>query len=123
MRPMTRYLLQLCGHGFVALGVAGLFVPLLPTTSFLLLASACYVRSSERHYQRLLNSPVLGGILRDYYQKRGVTLRTKVTALLVLWLALGYSAWRVPVPVVQVLLVGAGLVATFVLLRLRTIRE
>ncbi|MCS6776846.1 MAG: YbaN family protein [Chloroherpetonaceae bacterium] len=120
---MTRHLLQWCGHGFVALGVVGLFVPLLPTTSFLLLASACYVRSSEKHYQRLLNSPVLGSLLRDYYQKRGVTVRTKVTALTVLWVALGYSACRVPVPAAQVLLLCAGLTATFVLLRLRTVRE
>ena len=62
----------------MALGIAGIFLPLLPTTPFLLLAAACYVRSSPRLYRWLMNHRWTGEYIRDYREKRGLPLRTKI---------------------------------------------
>lgn len=55
---------------FVGLGMAGAALPLLPTVPFLLLAAACFARSSERHYQWLLNHSVFGPLVRDWEENR-----------------------------------------------------
>jgi len=78
------------GTFFVGLGALGAFLPLLPTTPFLLLASFFYVRSSPRLNQRLLRSRVLGGFLRDWQQRGGVRREVKVVALVVV--AVGVTA-------------------------------
>ena len=64
--PVHRWALLIGGGFFVALGVAGVFVPLLPTTIFLILAAWCFTRSSATAYRWLLNSKLLGKYLRFY---------------------------------------------------------
>ena len=76
-----RALLVVCGTLSVALGVLGIFLPLLPTTVFLLLAAACYARSSERFYLKLINSPWLGSYIRNQREGRGMRKRDKVVTL------------------------------------------
>jgi uncharacterized protein len=119
-----RILLLTAGHACVGLAVAGAFLPLLPTTPFLLLASACYLRASERHHRWLLENRVFGPILRDYQEKRGVTRRTKVIALMMLWASLTYSAYRLgalsPTPLALVLF-ASGITLSLIILRLRTV--
>ena len=70
------------GVGFVALGVAGIFLPLLPTTPFMLLAAACFARSSERLHDWLLNHRILGTTVRAWQQHRSLPRRTKWLAIL-----------------------------------------
>ena len=65
------------GFLFVGLGLIGIFLPILPTTPFLLLASFFFARSSPRFDHWLQNTPWLGDYVRHYKQKSGVTLRTK----------------------------------------------
>jgi len=72
-------------------GYSGSF-PLLPTTPFLLLSAACYVRDSRRLHDWLLGHPVLGGYIRNYSEGRGLPLRLKMSTLTLLWATLGYSA-------------------------------
>ena len=67
------------GSGALAVGVVGVFVPLLPTTPFVLLASACYMRGSERLNRRLLASR-LGTFVRDYRAGGGIPRRAKLLA-------------------------------------------
>lgn len=74
----------------VGLGVVGIFLPLLPTTPFLLLAAACFFRSSDRLYRWLMNHRVLGPFIRNYREHRAITRRTRVTALTLLWATIGY---------------------------------
>ena len=69
--------------------------------SFLLLSAACFVRSSERLYEWLMGHRVFGSYIRNYREHRAVTRRTKVGTLLLLWVAIGYSA----IVVVQSLLI------------------
>ncbi len=85
-----------CGSLSVALGVIGIFVPLMPTTVFLLLGAACYARSSERFYQKLINSRWLGSYIRNSREGRGMSRRQKVSTLVLLWVGIGISAvWSV----------------------------
>jgi len=73
----------------VALGVIGIFLPIMPTTVFLLMAAACYARSSERFYQRLLNQRYLGSYIRNHREGRGMKRRDKTVTLVLLWIGIG----------------------------------
>lgn len=90
--PWVRVLLIVLGGGALLLGLVGVFVPLLPTTPFLLLAAACFVRSSERLYRGLTQHPWLGSYIINYREHRGMTARAKATALVLLWIVIGHSA-------------------------------
>ena len=73
-----------CGTLCVALGVIGIFLPIMPTTVFLLLAAACYARSSEQFYHRLLNHRYLGSYIRNHREGRGMKRRDKIVTLVML---------------------------------------
>jgi len=71
----VRVALIVVGTISTALGILGIFVPILPTTPFLLLAAACYSRSSQRFYDWLLNNKYFGNYIRNYLEKKGIPLR------------------------------------------------
>lgn len=81
----------------VGLGILGMFLPLMPTTVFLLMAAYCYSRSSERFYNWLLNNRLCGEYIRNYKSGRGMTMRQKATTMLTLWPSIGLSIWLVNV--------------------------
>jgi hypothetical protein len=83
-KPLKLFYISL-GTLSVGLGFVGIFVPLLPTTAFLLLAAWCYARSSERFYNWLLGNRMFGRYLTSYIEGRGVPLKTKIVSLLLLW--------------------------------------
>lgn len=91
LRPVIRGALIAIGSLAVALGALGIFLPLLPTTPFLLLAAFCYARSSRRFYDWLLNNHWFGAYIRNYREGRGIALRHKIVALTLLWSTIGYS--------------------------------
>jgi uncharacterized membrane protein YbaN (DUF454 family) len=91
-RALWRALLIACGTLSLALGILGIFLPLLPTTVFLLLAAACYARSSERFYLRLINDRWLGAYIRNHREGRGMRRRDKAITLTLLWLGIGATA-------------------------------
>jgi len=86
-----RRLLIGAGTLSTGLGIIGVFIPILPTTPFLLLAAACYMRSSERFYQWLINNRIFGAYVRNYIEGRGMPIRIKIFTILLLWLAIGLS--------------------------------
>jgi uncharacterized membrane protein YbaN (DUF454 family) len=86
-----RRLLIGAGTLSTGLGIIGIFIPILPTTPFLLLAAACYMRSSERFYQWLINNRIFGAYVRNYIEGRGMPVRIKIFTILLLWLAIGLS--------------------------------
>ena len=94
MTPKTprQWLFFILGWLFLSLGVIGLFLPLLPTTPFLLLAAASFTRSSDRFYNWLINHPVLGTYIRNYREYHAITLQAKVVSLAALWLVIGTTA-------------------------------
>ncbi len=92
MSPRVRkWLFLSAGVLAVGLGVVGVFVPLLPTTPFLLLAAACFARSSDRHYEWLLNHRWMGAYVRNYREHRATTRRVKVVTMALLWGSIGYA--------------------------------
>lgn len=118
---MKKTLYNIAGTVALLLGIVGLFLPLLPTTPFLLLASACYMRGSARMHQWLMNQRHLGPYLRSYQQGRGIPLRAKITALALMWTSLTVSMWIIPLPWVRVLLLVPGVAVTVYLYRMRTL--
>ena len=83
------------GSFFLGLGIVGVFVPLLPTTPFLLLAAALYVRSSPRLYAWLLNQKHLGPYIRNFREIRAIPLQAKIVSVALIWLTMGYCIFRV----------------------------
>ena len=114
VKPLANPLLRLTLIGFsfifLSLGVIGIFLPVLPTTPFVLLAAICYARSSVKFYNWLMNHRWFGPHLRQWVETRSLTLRTKVVALSMLCLTLVPSIiWLVPIRAVQIALAVIGL--------------
>ncbi len=82
--------LIILGAVSLVLGIVGIFVPLLPTTPFLLLTAALWVRSSPRLYEWLLSHRYFGEYLRNYRENRAIPLRAKVISLTLMWAAMLY---------------------------------
>ena len=86
-----RLLLTAAGLGCTALGVLGIFLPLLPTVPLLLLAAACFTRGSERFHNWLLDHPHLGPMIRGYLDGQGMPLRAKIIAIGLIWVTIPVS--------------------------------
>src|SRR4030095_878657 len=84
-----RFLLVACGTLCVALGVVGIFLPLMPTTVFLLMAAYCYARRSERLYHGLVTHRILATYIQSARGGRGTPRRAKVITLVLLWVSIG----------------------------------
>ncbi len=90
---LKRYLLIATGTICLAIGIIGIFTPILPTTPFLLLAAACYARSSARFHRWLMNNRVFGSYIRNYTEGRGLPLKVKLFTIALLWATIGISIW------------------------------
>ena len=77
----------------LVLGAVGIVLPILPTTPFLLATAACYYKSSSRMHKWLINNKLFGEYIRNYQEGKGIPLKTKVTALTVLWITIGISTF------------------------------
>ncbi|NYT61835.1 YbaN family protein [Alcaligenaceae bacterium] len=118
---MIKILFNTVGTLALVLAVLGLFLPLLPTTPFLLLASACYLRGSERLHGWLMSNKVFGPYLTNMQNGRGIPMRSKITALCFLWISLAFSAWFIDIPWVRLFLLIPGVGVTIYLLRAKTL--
>jgi len=79
------------GIFFVGLGFLGAFLPLLPTTPFIILAAACFARSSPRFYHWLIDHRIFGPTLREWRQHRTLSRKTKGTAIGLIIVTFGIS--------------------------------
>lgn len=117
-----RWLLIAAGSISSALGLVGVFLPLVPTTPFLLLAAACFVRSSPTLHRALVTNRLFGRYLDDYLSGRGIPWRVKFRALVLMWVLLGYSGiFLIQILWVRLLLVvvGVGVTAHLALVKTR----
>jgi uncharacterized membrane protein YbaN (DUF454 family) len=127
MRTTTkRRLLIGAGTLSLGLGIIGVFIPILPTTPFLLLAAACYMRSSKRFYQWLINNRIFGAYVRNYIEGRGMPIRLKILTILLLWLTIGLSiTFGVQNIVIRIVLIciAVGVTAHISLIKKRKVED
>ncbi len=121
---MPRWLLLLVGWVAVGLGMLGIPLPVLPTTPFLLLAAACFLRSSPQAHQWLVQHPKLGPYFVQFLEGHGMPLKAKVYTLVVMWLSMILSMILVAskVPILYGLLPLIGIGVSIYLIRLPTLK-
>jgi uncharacterized membrane protein YbaN (DUF454 family) len=123
-RTAVRYVLLACGWLALGLGAVGIFVPVLPTAPFVLLAAACFMRSSERLHRWLVEHPTFGSHISDYLAGDGLKRRTKVVALTTLWASVAVSTvFFVPLLVADLLIIAIAAGVSVYILRLPTCPE
>ena len=121
-----RWLLIGAGTLSAGLGIIGVFVPILPTTPFLLLAAACYMRSSERLYRWLINNRIFGAYVRNYIEGKGMPVKIKMFTILLLWLTIALTiVFGVQNIVIKIVLIciAVGVTAHIALIRKRKVKD
>lgn len=87
-----KILYTILGSISLGLGILGLFLPVLPTTPFLLLSAFCFLRGNLRLYSWLMNHPKFGPYISNFIEHKAIPLRVKIVAISTLWLTLLYCA-------------------------------
>lgn len=126
MKVRALYKKSVIGLGwvFVGLGVVGIFVPLMPATPFFILAAGCFAKSSEKFYNWLINHPKFGLLIKNYRDNKGMLLKSKITAVLMLIITIGSSAiFFTENTFIRVLLVLIALSVSTYILSLKTVNK
>ncbi len=92
MSKFKKHLLVIAGFACVGLGVIGIFLPILPTTPFLLVAAAAFAKSSDRAYHWLMTNKWFGSYISNYHAGKGIPLRVKISSISFLWITILASA-------------------------------
>jgi uncharacterized membrane protein YbaN (DUF454 family) len=112
------------GTIFLVLGAIGIVVPILPTTPFLLLSAACYLKGSERMYRWLLDNKLFGTCIKNYKDGKGISAKGKIFTLSLLWITILYSGFfLVASAIIQVVLLAVCIGVTIHLVRIPTYRK
>lgn len=120
MKSIKTYLLVIIGTISLILGTIGIFIPILPTTPFILLASFCYIRSSNRLYYWLINHKLFGKYIYDYLVHKSVKKSAKITAITLLWLSLGITIYLIN-SYISFILIFIGIVVSIHIISLKTL--
>lgn len=120
---LKKYLLIFVGSISLVLGFIGVFLPVLPTTPFLLLSSFCFVRSSKPLYNWLINHKIFGAYIYNYITYKAVKKSAKVGALIFLWTTLSISIFAISSLHLRIFLVAIGVAVSVHLLTLKTLSK
>ncbi|WP_087974476.1 YbaN family protein [Oceanobacillus rekensis] len=124
MNYIKKLFLIIIGSISLFFGVLGIFLPLLPTTPLLLLAAACYVRSSEKLYTWLITNKYFGSYILNYRNGKGIPLKAKIIGVTLLWISLLYTIiFVIPLLIVKVLLFLTGSYFTWFILKQKTLQK
>jgi len=116
--------LVIVGTLFVGLGILGIFVPLLPTTPFLLLGAVCYARSSKKFYNWLINNKWFGSYIKNYLERKGIPLKVKLLTVSFLWITIGYSTiFVINIFLVRIILMLVAIGVSVHILSIRTLKQ
>ena len=123
-QKIVRALFFVAGTVSLALGTIGIVLPILPTTPLLLLALACYCRSSKRMTKWVLTNKYFGSYIRRYKEGKGIPIKTKIATIATLWITISYSAFFiVNIWIVQLILFAIAIAVSIHILRVPTYRE
>jgi uncharacterized membrane protein YbaN (DUF454 family) len=118
---LYKWILITMGTIFVGIGIIGIFIPILPTTPFLLLAAACYARSSTRFYDWLINNKLIGTYIKNYREGKGLPLKVKVFTILLLWITILFSEFFILlISWVKIILIIIAIGVTIHILKIKT---
>ncbi len=118
-----RTIYLLLGFFFVGLAVIGAFIPIMPTTIFLILATWSFMRSSEKYYIWLTTNKYFGRMISNYNHFRGIEKKTRIKSLIVLWLTLIISMLLVKIWWVVLILIVVGIGVSWHLFALKTLTD
>ena len=111
------------GTVFLVLGAIGIILPILPTTPFLLLSAACYLRGSERMHRWLLNNRWFGSYIRNFKEGKGIPIKGKISALIMVWLTISFSAlFIIDILAVQIVMFAITIFVSIYLIQLPTLK-
>jgi uncharacterized membrane protein YbaN (DUF454 family) len=122
-QKIGRAIFFVAGTIFLSLGAIGIVLPILPTTPFLLLALACYCRSSERMTHWMLNNKYFGKYIRNYKEGKGIPMKTKLFAITTLWITISISAILILNIWIALILFAVAIAVTIHIIRLPTYRH
>ena len=120
---MKKYLFIAAGFLSLSMGVIGIFLPLLPTTPFLLLTAACFLKSSEKLYSWLMGHRVFGKYIENYIKYRAISVKSKIISIVILWIVMSISISAIDIILVKILLVLIAIGVTFHLLSLKSLEK
>ena len=119
---MKKVLLMTAGNFSLSLGILGIFLPVLPTTPFLLLSAACYMKSSKRLYNWLINHKILGLYVRSYIQYKAISRRAKIISIAALWgVMMSTIIFFITLLWLRILLFFIAVAVTIYLLQIKTL--
>lgn len=117
----VRVLLIVAGFFSISIAILGIFLPLVPTTPLVLLAAYLFGKSSEKFHLWLINNKIFGKYIKNYQDGKGMTRRSKITAITSMWAVLLISGiWATDVLFVRIILATVGTAVTIHLLRMPT---
>ncbi len=121
---MRKFIFVLLGSMSLILGIIDLFLPLLPTTPLLLLSAYCYCRRSKTLYHKLLNNKYLGVYIKNDYVNKGITGKTKLFVLSMLWISIFISVYLfTDLPFIQIILLLIAFLVTIFIFKQKTIKD
>jgi uncharacterized membrane protein YbaN (DUF454 family) len=121
---IIKKILVVSGTFFLVLGIIGIFIPLLPTTPFLLLAAACFARGSKKFYYWLINNKWLGQYIKNYQEGRGIPLTVKIISIIFLWVTIIFSAIIIVSNYyIQIILIIIAIGVTIHILTIKTMKK
>jgi uncharacterized membrane protein YbaN (DUF454 family) len=117
---MHKPLLIILGLLFVGLAILGIFLPVLPTTPFLLLALACFAKSSEKLHAWLLTNKTFGLLIRQWHETRSMPRKAKIYALITIFIGGGISIYSVDTAMLKFLMTAVLVIPVVIILKIRT---
>lgn len=117
---MHKPLLIALGLVFVGMAVLGIFLPVLPTTPLLLLALACFAKSSEKLNNRLLTNKTFGPFIRQWHETRSMPRKAKVYAIISILAGGVISAYSVYDVLLTLVLIAVLIIPVVIILSIKT---
>jgi len=120
-KVIVNKLLIFLGTFFLIISFIGIFIPILPTTPFLLLAAACYAKGSKKFYNWLINNKWFGEYIKNYRERKGIPFSVKIISITILWITIAFSIFIIVSNLlIQIILISIAIAVTIHILTIKT---